>query len=99
MSTIIYQWNTQSNLPDDDPTKNYKYYGVCANELSTLFPELVYGSEGPLQINYSELIPIIINAVKDLNSNNIALAASNATMATKISNIESFLAATYSNWG
>ena len=98
VSTIMYQWKTQSNLPDDDPTKNYKYYGVCANELATLFPELVYNDSDIAQLNYSELIPIIINAVKDLNSNNIALVASNATMATEINNIKSFLAATYSNF-
>ena len=65
IDTIKYKWN---NLDIDDPNKDYEYYGVKADQLVDIFPELIY-TETPIhQINYSELIPICINAIKDLKS-------------------------------
>ena len=72
ISTIKYKWKSQADLPDTDPAKQYEYYGCCARELHSLFPELIYTDqvEGqdpvPYQLNYSELVPILINAIKDL---------------------------------
>jgi hypothetical protein len=68
IETIKYKWKTQANLPDDDPNKNHEYYGVLADQVDQLFPELVYNQQRPYQLNYSEFIPIIINAIKDLNN-------------------------------
>ena len=68
IDTIMYKWKSQATLPDSDPAKNYQYYGVCADQLDKLFPELIYNEQNPLQINYSELIPICINAIKQLNA-------------------------------
>ena len=68
IQTIKYKWKTQANLPNDDPNKNHEYYGVLADQVDRLFPELVYNQQRPYQLNYSEFIPIIINAIKDLNS-------------------------------
>lgn len=65
----------KAELPDTDPTKNYEYYGICARELNTLFPELVYNESTPYQINYSELIPVLINSIKELKNIIDALAA------------------------
>ena len=67
VSTIKFKWHSQSNLPDNDPAKNYEYYGFCARELDTIFPELVYNENAPYQLNYCELLPIVVNAVKELN--------------------------------
>ena len=74
ISTIKYKWKKQAELPDTDPTKNYEYYGICARELNTLFPELVYNESTPYQINYSELIPVLINSIKELKNIIDALA-------------------------
>ena len=68
VSTIKYKWKTQADLPDDNPEKNYEYFGLCANELNGLFPELVYNEQTPFQVNYSEMIPVLVNAIKELNS-------------------------------
>jgi hypothetical protein len=67
ISTIKYKWKSQASLSNDDPEKNYEYYGVLADELDSIFPELVYNQQRPYQLNYSELIPILINAIKELN--------------------------------
>jgi hypothetical protein len=68
ISTIKYKWKSQAALADDDPDKHHEYYGVKADELDTLFPELVYNQQHPFQLNYSELIPVMINAIKELSA-------------------------------
>ena len=67
ISTIQYSWK---NLHNSDITKDYQYYGFHAQNLSSIFPELVYSEEpnAPLQVNYTELIPITVNAIQELAS-------------------------------
>ena len=50
------------------PTKNHKYFGVKADQVATLFPDLVYDEQTPYQLNYSELIPVLINAIRELKA-------------------------------
>jgi hypothetical protein len=76
VSTIKYKWKSQAALPDDDPDKNHEYYGVCAKELDALFPELIYNQQEPYAVNYSELVPICINAIKELKQKNDTLESS-----------------------
>ena len=88
MRTILYKWKSQADLPDDAPEKNYQYYGFCADELSPLFPELVYdeNKEAPVQMNYSELMPVMVNAIKEQNATIVSLES-------KIGALEARLAA------
>ena len=67
IKTIMYKWKSQALLPDTDPTKKFEYYGICADQLSNIFPELVYNEDPsvPMQLNYSELIPVLIKAVQE----------------------------------
>ena len=67
--TIMYKWKSQALLPDTNPEKNFQYYGICADQLSAIFPELVYNEDPnvPMQLNYSELIPVVIKAVQEQN--------------------------------
>lgn len=50
-------------------SKNYQYYGVCADQLSAIFPELVYNEDPsvPMQLNYSEIIPVVVKAMQEQN--------------------------------
>ena len=57
MNTIQYSWK------DGDPTE--QFFGFCAEQLVPLMPELVYTGEVH-QLNYSEVIPVVVNAVKEL---------------------------------
>ena len=67
VKTIMYKWKSQALLPDTDPSKNFQYYGVCADQLSNIFPELIYNEDPnvPMQLNYSELIPVLIKAIQE----------------------------------
>lgn len=45
-----------------------KHYGLIAQELKTIYPELVHeGNDGYLSVNYVELIPILIQTIQELN--------------------------------
>jgi hypothetical protein len=84
--TIKYKWKTQADLPDDDPAKAFEYYGFCADELRDVFPELVYdeNKEAPVQMNYSEMLPVVVNAVKELKAANDALRAEKERLETRL---------------
>lgn len=86
MRTIKYKWKSQADLPDTDPQKNFEYYGFCADELAPIFPELVYdeNKEVPVQMNYSEILPVVVNAIKEehvvITDHTATLAAQQTTM-------------------
>jgi hypothetical protein len=94
MRTILYKWKSQANLPDDDPSKNYKYYGFCADELSPVFPELVYDEDKsvPIQMNYSEIMPVMVNAIKELNTINQQHTTEIATLKEQMATVLARLA-------
>ena len=70
MKTIMFKWKSQDSLPDSDPTKHFQYYGLCADQLAAILPELVYNEDptAPIQMNYSEIIPIIVKAIQEQNT-------------------------------
>lgn len=64
ITTIKYKWK---DTVEQNPNDQHEYYGVLADELDQIFPELVYNEEKPYHLNYQELIPVLINAVKELS--------------------------------
>jgi hypothetical protein len=52
-----------------------RYIGVIAQEVETVFPELVsvHGHDNNKAVNYSGLTGVLIEAVKDLKAQNAAL--------------------------
>lgn len=88
VNTIQYKWKSQAFLSNDDPSKYYQYYGVIADELDTIFPELVYNEKQPFQLNYSELVPICINAIKDLKNEIDAKDAIISNLVERIEKLE-----------
>ncbi len=61
MHPVRYNWKTE-------PTANPKI-GLIAQEVQKLVPEVVIGNEKTdmLGMNYAELVPVLINAVKELD--------------------------------
>ena len=60
---------------------NQIHYGLLAQEVKELYPELVHeDAAGVMSINYTELIPLLIQAVQDLSEQVEAL--SNSSSAT-----------------
>ena len=46
---------------------NKKHYGLIAQDLQNIYPDLVYENDnGYLSINYTELIPLLIQSIKEL---------------------------------
>ena len=75
MTTMIM---TTSN--EDLSQANQIHYGLLAQEVKELYPELVHeDSAGVMSINYIELIPLLIQAVQDLSEQVNALTGSLST--------------------
>lgn len=57
-----------SSIPKDIwSTQDHRHIGLAAQELQTLFPNLVEeGQDGYLGVNYVELVPVLIRAIQEL---------------------------------
>lgn len=74
MTCVKFKWKSQEELPDDNPERHFEYFGFKAENVRNIFQELVY-DEGekdgiPLQINYSKILPICVNTIKELKTKN-----------------------------
>ena len=57
-----------------------KHLGLIAQELRTVFPELVHESDsGYLSVNYIGLIPVLLEAIKELQERIQVLESSQGT--------------------
>lgn len=58
------------NYYTDDPNLLEKtHYGLIAQELQSIYPDLVYeGADGYLSINYMEIIPLLIKSIQELKA-------------------------------
>jgi hypothetical protein len=53
----------------DSPILTHKHYGVIAQELQKIYPDLVIeGEDGYLNVNYVELVPLLIQSIKELSA-------------------------------
>ena len=52
-------------LKEDEEKKTH--YGVVAQEIEKVFPDMVHGEEGDKSVAYMEIIGVLIETVKDLN--------------------------------
>ena len=66
ISGVNYHWR-QEEFPEKN-FSNEMQYGVIAQEVAEVFPDLVYSSDGGLAVNYQGLIAPLIEAVKELNA-------------------------------
>ena len=54
---------------EDSPIIKSKHLGLIAQELQELYPNLVEeGQDGYLAINYTEIIPLLIRSIQELNA-------------------------------
>ena len=64
---------------EDSPIINNKHYGLIAQELQEIYPDLVVESQdGFLAINYLEIIPLLIRSVQELKTELDATKNANA---------------------
>lgn len=81
---------------DDSNFLERTHYGLIAQELQQLYPDLVYeGKDGYLSVNYMEIIPILIKKIQELElkidkmDNTPSKAAMRNAGTTNITEIES----------
>ena len=62
--------HTESDtLPRKKREDNRRHYGVSAQELQAIYPDLVReGQNGYLTVNYTELVPILIRSIQELKA-------------------------------
>ena len=52
-----------------NPVYEKTHFGLVAQELQQVYPDLVYENDnGYLSVNYTELIPVLIQSIKELNA-------------------------------
>jgi hypothetical protein len=69
---VSFEWDSSSN-PDKQFPQG-RHYGVIAQEVEQVVPEVVMeGTQGEKAVSYTELVPILIEAVKELKAENDAL--------------------------
>lgn len=68
-SDTISSTTTTMSLSNEELTRaNRIHYGLLAQEVKELYPELVQeDAAGVMSVNYTELIPLLIQAVQDLS--------------------------------
>lgn len=75
---------TMITSEEDLAKANQIHYGLLAQEVKELYPELVHeDAAGVMSINYTELIPLLIQAVQDLSEQVNALSNSSSATARK----------------
>ena len=53
----------------DDPNPDIRHYGVSAQDLKELYPDLVHeGEDGYLSVNYVEMVPLLLRSVQELKA-------------------------------
>lgn len=71
--------NKISWYEEESPIINNKHYGLIAQELKEIYPDLVVESQdGFLAVNYLEIIPLLIRSVQELKSELDATKNANA---------------------
>lgn len=76
---------------ESNPVMEKRHFGFIAQELQEVYPELVYEKDdGYLAVNYVELIPILVQSIKELNEKVEMLSGNKAkqSMAAKNSNFD-----------
>lgn len=75
LRAVSYQYKTDIPGLVIDKAKNGTQFGFIAQELKEVFPEIVKEDNGILGISYTELIPVLVQALKEQHDEIEALNA------------------------
>jgi Chaperone of endosialidase/Head domain of trimeric autotransporter adhesin len=62
LNGYTYNWKDNNN-PDEQ-------IGLLAQEIQKVYPQLVKENNGKLSVNYSGMVPVLLEAIKELNNQN-----------------------------
>ena len=57
-----------NEIESDDNLDERKHYGVLAQDLQTVLPEITYGTEGNMSVDYNGLLMVAMNSIKELKT-------------------------------
>jgi fibronectin-binding autotransporter adhesin len=84
---VRYEWNALG--VQRGGTAGAGQVGLIAQELEQIYPELVStGADGYKAVNYAQLTPVLIEAIKELKAENDALKAAAARTATELQTVQ-----------
>lgn len=69
--TYVDKDGNEVELPEEEPSQvmTKRHFGFIAQELQQVYPDLVYEQDnGYLSVNYTELIPILVESIKELKA-------------------------------
>ena len=79
MAVVSYNYKerelqkAEADTTDDSALREFnkeqaeiRHYGLLAQELQKIYPNLVYEQEGYLGVNYVELVPVLIRSIQEL---------------------------------
>lgn len=69
--TYTDKYGNEVELPEEEPSQvmTKRHFGFIAQELQQVYPDLVYEQDnGYLSVNYTELIPILVESIKELKA-------------------------------
>lgn len=69
--TYVDKDGKEVELPEEKPSQvmTKRHFGFVAQELQQVYPDLVYENDnGYLSVNYTELIPILVQSIKELKA-------------------------------
>ena len=65
LNGTLYEWNT--DMKKHHGREGYEY-GLIAQEVQKEFPEMVYEEDGYLSVDYIQMIPVLVESIKELKS-------------------------------
>lgn len=70
LNPVAYTLKQDSAWMDDKDAKDLRgiHYGLIAEEVQKVLPDIVYERNGELSINYIELIPLLIKEIQELSA-------------------------------
>ena len=72
---------------EPNPVMEKEHFGLIAQELQEVYPNLVYEKDdGYLAVNYVELVPVLMQAIKELNAKVESLEAAKASRSPRSEN-------------
>ena len=88
LNPVSYTFKPDSILQSDKDAKEYEvtHYGLLAQDVQKVFPNLVYERDGMLSINYIEMIPLLIKTVNAQQEQIEELQTEIATLKKGVSN-------------
>lgn len=88
---VSYEWNHAAFPEKSFPQR--RSLGFIAQEVEKVLPDLVTkDAEGYYSVSYSEVIPVLVEATKELRAENAALKAANLALAEKMADFDRQLA-------